>query len=315
MPTKDTSMIKEKMISAIKFGGPKLPVHIARETGMSILFSSAFLSELISEKRLKMSYMRVGSSPIYYIPGQEAKLENWANHLHSKEKDAFEILKQKRILRDRQQEPAIRVALRSIKDFAFPFEREGELYWRYFITPEPPIQPRIQQLPKPIIQEERIITQTIKETPREAEKVVHDKLGIFEKEEKKEEQEVKKPVVKKTTKKTTPKKSQKAEEKFFNQVKESLIKEGVEILGIEGFSKNEIILKIKKNGREEILVAYNKQKIGDSDIIKASKKAEEFKLPYSILSKKGILKKVEDLVSALRRFSGAHKIEWADKNL
>jgi len=36
---------------AFKRRGPSLPVHIASETGLSMLFASAFLSELLSEKK------------------------------------------------------------------------------------------------------------------------------------------------------------------------------------------------------------------------------------------------------------------------
>ena len=51
MPTQDTSKIKENIISTLKRRGPCLPVHIASEIGTSILFASAFLSELVSEKK------------------------------------------------------------------------------------------------------------------------------------------------------------------------------------------------------------------------------------------------------------------------
>ena len=100
MPTQDTSGIKENILSYIKQRGPSLPVHIAKITGLSILFSSAFLSELLSERKVKISNMRVGSSPIYYIPGQENQLENFSRHLNTKEKEAFTLLQDKKILKD-----------------------------------------------------------------------------------------------------------------------------------------------------------------------------------------------------------------------
>jgi len=91
MPTQDTSGIKGNILSILKQRGPSLPVHIARETSLSILFASAFLSELLSERKIKISNMRVGSSPIYYILGQENQLENFSLHLNNKEKEAFTI--------------------------------------------------------------------------------------------------------------------------------------------------------------------------------------------------------------------------------
>ena len=70
--------MKEKIILVFKKRGPSLPIHVAQETGLSILFSSAFLSELLTEKKLKISDMKVGSTPIYFIPGQEFMLEKFS---------------------------------------------------------------------------------------------------------------------------------------------------------------------------------------------------------------------------------------------
>ena len=60
---------KERIISFIEKSGPSLPVHIAKAANLNMLFASAFLSELYSEGRLKMSNMKVGSSSLYYITG------------------------------------------------------------------------------------------------------------------------------------------------------------------------------------------------------------------------------------------------------
>ena len=132
----DTSEIKEKIILVFKRRGPCLPVHVAKETGLNILFASAFLSELLTERKIKISNMRVGNSPIYFVSGQEIMLEKFSEYLKSKEKEAFLILREKKFLKDSEQEPAIRVALRAIKDFALPFKKSEEIYWRYFNVPE-----------------------------------------------------------------------------------------------------------------------------------------------------------------------------------
>ena len=89
MPTQDTTEIKQNIVNVLRNRGPCLPVHISSEVKISALFASAFLSELLSEKQLKLSYMRVGNSPLYLLPGQEPLLERFAHHLKSKEKEAF----------------------------------------------------------------------------------------------------------------------------------------------------------------------------------------------------------------------------------
>jgi len=123
MPIQNTLGIKEKILLILQKRGPSLPVHIAKEIGLSMLFASAFLSELVSEKNIKISNMKIGNSPIYFLLGQEPMLEKFSQHLKSKEKEAFILLKEKKFLRDKEQDPAIRVALRTIKFFAIAFKK------------------------------------------------------------------------------------------------------------------------------------------------------------------------------------------------
>ena len=284
MPQTDTSEIKNKIINIIRIRGPCLPVHIAKEIGMSILFTSAFLSELLAEKRIKISNMKVGSSSIHFITGQEPRLENFSQHLKSRERDAYELLRKKRFLRDSEQEPAIRVALRAIKDFAIPFEKNKEIVWRYFTVPEN----EFMREPKP----ETIIKKT------------EPGVEIFDKTEKKSEP---KKTKRKIMKKRAP--SQKKNEKFFNRVKEFLSDKSIEIIDIIGFSKNDLTLKVGINNQERLLIAYNKKRVSEQDIIKANKKASELNLKYIILSLGEPLKKLNTLIEAIQNLSGIEKIE------
>src|SRR3989344_913942 len=125
---------KERIIEIIKQRGPEIPVRIANAIGTNNLFTSAFMSDLVSEQRLKISSMRVGASPLYYIQGQEEQLQKYIDYLNHKEKEAFNLLKQNSVLQDSEQEPAIRVALRSIKDFAVPIQTidkgETKIFWK-----------------------------------------------------------------------------------------------------------------------------------------------------------------------------------------
>jgi hypothetical protein len=140
MPIQDTLDTKAKILSIIQRRGPSLPVHIAKEVGLNMLFTSAFLSELASENKIIISNMKVGNSPVYFIHRQEPMLERFAQYLKNKEKEAFLLLKEKKFLKDRLQDPAIRVALREIKDFAIFFKKNEEMFWRYFTIPESEFQ-------------------------------------------------------------------------------------------------------------------------------------------------------------------------------
>jgi len=308
MPAQDTSEVKEKMIGFLRIKGPSLPVHIAKEIALNSLLTSVFLSELLSERRLKMSNMKIGSSSLYFIEGQELRLADFSEHLKSKEKDAFLILKEKRFLKDSEQEPAIRVALRAIKDFAIPFNRDGELIWRYFSVPESELKPK-----EPAIIPVEIKIVNLEEKPKsEGSKQVQassvSESGSERKKKPEAEPEIsveKKPKAKPKRKKQ----SQKKDDQFFNTVKEFLLRKSIEILDIENFTKSEIVLRVKENGKESILIAYNKKKVTENDIIKAGKKSRDLGLPYGILSLGEPLKKTISLMEALKNLSDMKKIE------
>mgnify|MGYP001592298772 CR=1 FL=1 len=293
MPAQDTTEVKDKIITTLKTKGPSLPVHIAKEINLSILFTSVFLSELLSEKRLKMSHMRVGSSPIYFTPGQEALLEKYSQHLKSKEKDAYTKLKEKRFLRDSEQDPAIRVALRAIRDFAIPFKRQDEIFWRYYIIPEQEFEIKEKQEVALEPVKEDIRPQVEKSQPQETHKP--HKISRPKKEKNKEK-------IKKTN-------GKRQNEKFFNKVKEFLSKESIEIIEIYSFSSEDIKLKVKINDINQLLVAYNKKRINEEEIIKAHKKAAELSLPYSVLSLGEPLKKLNNFIEALKNIKEIKKMD------
>ncbi len=284
MPAQDTSEIKNKIVSIIGQKGPSLPVAIAREAGLSTLFASAFLSELFGEKRVGMSSMKVGSSSIYFVPGQEFLLENFSNFLKSKEKEAFNLLKNNRVLKDSEQDPAIRVALREIKDFAIFFKNDDEIYWKYFRVSNDEVEKMLKE-------------------KKPAEKKGQEILKIKEIQTKISERPVSKKVVHKKASagKKTPQNG-----KFLEKVREFLSKSSVEILSVESMGKNEMALRIKEKGDESLLIAFNKKKVTEKEIVRAAKRASELSLRYSIFSLGKLPKKTHDLVAALR---GINKIE------
>ncbi len=280
MSQKDTSSTKEKILTILKRRGPSLPVHIAKEMEISMLFASAFLSELLSDKKIKISFMRVGNSPIYFISGQEISLRKFSQHLNRKEKEAYSILENKKFLKDTEQDPAIRVALRSIKDFAIPFKKQEEIYWKFFTEPEDNLK-----MPEP-------------KTQRPIEKIKSKNLGIFEKSAEKKL---------KTTKKKTI--SKKTNEKFFEKVKNFLSSKSIEITDIINFNKSELILKVLIRNKPEVLIAYNKKRITETDIVKAHLKASELNLNYMVLGLAELSKKLKTFIGAIQNLSAIEKIE------
>ncbi len=276
MPTQDTSGLKENILSVLRQRGPSLPVHIAKGTGLSILFASAFLSELLSERKIRISNMRVGSSPIYYISGQEDQLENFSLHLNNKEKEAFAILQNKKILKDIEQNPAIRVALRSIKDFAIPFKRGEEIFWRYYLIPE--TQSTIKQTKKPPVKKTETFYEK-KEIPKKIDSLVVKKVDIFD---------------------TPKKKPTKEKSEFVIEIINSLKESNIELIKEKEFKKREFIGigKIKTNiGSIEILImAKDKKTITENDLTVSIQKSQTEKKMILFISPGNLDKKAIKLI-------------------
>lgn len=151
----EVNQTHEKIIETLKEKGPSLPIQIAKQINLSSLFVSAYLSELANEKRIKISHLKVGGSPLYFLKEQEELLQPFHKFLHPREIDAFLLLKQKKILKDSEQEPATRVALRSIRDFAIGFKKQEEIFWRYFLIPESEINNLLSSEKKPKSKEKK----------------------------------------------------------------------------------------------------------------------------------------------------------------
>jgi len=272
---------KDRIVSIIKLKGPSLPVQIARLSGLEPLFASAFLSELYNEEKIKISNMRIGSSPLYYISGQEELLENFSQYLNQREKEALSLLKNKKILEDEKQSPVIRVALRAIKDFAVPIRtkinNEEKTIWKYFLvqnselkqildskeqtvkSPEP-IQPA-QQLSQPIEKKQEIEQPAISQ--EHAEKI--------EKPQKKRQ-----------------KPRQIEQSNFTLKIKEHLSSKQIEIFDVIMEKKKEFIAKIRIGsmfGKQEYyLTAKDKKRISETDLTIAHQKAQSEKMIALLMS-------------------------------
>lgn len=276
--------IKRRILDFLRIRGPSLPIQISSEIKVNSLFTSAFLSELLNEKEIKMSFMKIGSSSLYHLPGQESRLENFSQHLKSKEKDAFIMLQSNKFLRDSELDPAIRVALREIKDFAIPFQRENEIFWRYFLEKEENYKKL--EPPKQEIKEEVI------ETPKEIEKPKIEE--IFEKKEevKEEAEEVKEKI--KKPKKIVPSEPN----EFYEKVGKFLKKKGIEVLEEIEIKKREVLAIINVNSDlgkiKFFMFAIDKKQITTDDLLDSIKRAKPYNLPSAVFSTGKLHKKAEE---------------------
>lgn len=315
MVSKDTTKIKEDILYFLKEKGPSLPVQISSFTRVDTLFISAFLSELLQNQQIKITTMKVGSSPVYYLSGDEAGLEKYSQYLKSKEKEAFELLKQNKFLEDNEQEPAIKVALRQIKDFAKPFENKEKIIWRYYLIPKE----KYFEIQKTNEKKGEIEYNPIIEKPKEEseeniskkEDVNKIELQIIQKKEKiiekKEEIPFKNPLAKKEESK------QKSYSEFVKKTIEFINKQNWNIIQEIEIKNKEYNALIEINSDLGPIIfktqAKDKKTITELDLTKLLSDAQSIPLPALILFPNIIQKKAINLFDKFSSILKFKKIE------
>ena len=118
--------------------GPSLPSKVAKVLNTQILFASAHLSDLSAQRKVKISSLKIGGSPLYYLPGQEEMLHRFAaGNINPKDVQVLDTLKEKKVLQESALDLLFKVSLRSLKDFAVPLqvtvEGKSELFWKWHL--------------------------------------------------------------------------------------------------------------------------------------------------------------------------------------
>tara|TARA_Y100000294_G_C8567813_1_gene341570 strand:- start:3260 stop:4237 length:978 start_codon:yes stop_codon:yes gene_type:complete len=311
----------EEILNIVKLKGPILPVQVSKQINDNILMTSARLSEILSNKQIKVSYLKVGGSPLYYAEGQEIKLQDYSDNLAEKEKEAYELLKQNKILGDITQEPGIRVALRQIKDFAVPlkvnYENKAEIFWKWYLTDKDETQELIKGLlskkeTKEEVKQETEIKQENQTTKKEPEPIKQEVI------EEKQKEKTTEPIKTKETQKVFEEQKQEPKEQKpeIKKERKKIDKEAFLREINRFFDRNRINVKetneIKKNSEIDFVaelqttignVKYfckskNKKRISDGDLSSAFMQAQSKGLPLLFLSKGELTKKAKEIMEA-----------------
>ena len=257
---------RERLFGLVKLKGPILPADVSKEIGTDIIMASAMLSELVSDKRVKITNVKIGGSPLYYVDGQEYKLQDLMKHLNSKDKEVAEKLRNEKIIRDNECKPLERVSLRQIKDYAIPIKvnnnNQIEIFWRWYLYDENEAKKRIVEILKPKIE---VMREEVKEPE------IQKELEVEKEEKKVEEVKEEKP-----KKKRKPKKEDLGFEDrvldFFNKngieiVEERLVKKKKEmnytVRVSSGIGKLDYFVKVKNKARvseSDLSLAFNEVK-------------------------------------------------------
>ena len=247
--------------------------------------------------------MKVGSSPLYYLPEHELQLENFIQHLNHREKEAFQMLKRNKVLEDKKQEPVVRVALREIKDFASPIsvKIEGEIVtlWRYFSLTDTEFNEIANKVvfgekieKKEVVEEKAKEDFEIKsekfreETDKQSEVIKSNALEVKNKDEKIDKIMETKKIPKLLLAKTE------IESEFLSKIRIHLKSKDIEILEVFLNKKKDLEMKIRIDtlfGKQEFyFIAKDKKRISDGDLTIALQKAQNVKMP-AILGSTGEL--------------------------
>jgi septum formation inhibitor MinC len=129
---------RDNILQLLKTRGPMVPNDIKKIIGGDTIILGAMLAELSARKLVKITHVKRGGSPFYYVPVDIASLETCFQYLSEQEQSLIEFLKREKVVQDNQLEVYHRALLRQLKDFAKEFKAnttQGEiLFWRYFLV-------------------------------------------------------------------------------------------------------------------------------------------------------------------------------------
>jgi len=294
---------RDKIIDFVKMKGPVLPIQISKLISMDMVMASAHLAELTATKKMKISSIKVGGSPLYYLSGQEEMLLKYISNLNDKELKALELLKENKVLRDSEQAPVIRVALREIKDFAMPlnvkYSDTSEIFWKWFMVSDEEAGKIIKSK---LDIGEKEVQQKQAETAQKQRETLFEKK-IEEKPMEKAQQQLKNAAKKPSKKKIKTKKPKESakEDDFVKDIMKFFEKNKINITSTEIVKKNseiDFVIEIPSvmGNLQYYCKAKNKKRISDSDLSNAYVKGKFKKLTVIILSPGELSAKADEMI-------------------
>jgi len=271
-------MSEQAIISFLKENGPSTPAQLAKRINTSLLFASAMLGEVSSKGVVKITKLKIGGgSPLYYLKEHSDQLVNFADKLGTKDRGAYELIKDKKVIRDKEQPPIIRVALRTIKDFAVPINivrgEEKELFWKWYLLGDKETEEKIKKIIGDAPKKKEVIPEVKADVKKPVQKV--EEVPVKKVEPKPERKEIKERIIEK---KATP------------PVTTSLTEFGVSDLNTE-FSS------VCKNAFGRKVIAYFDEKSIKIERYEQIKKNKEFwfvlKVPSTIGSSRFFCKAID----------------------
>lgn len=308
-----------EVLNFVRVNGPVLPVHVGERFGYNTIISSAVLSDLVSKGVVKFSTAKVGGSPVYFVQGQEHKLQGLYKYLGEKPRKVFDLLKENKVLRDKSLEPWQRVAVREIKDFSVMlrvnYNELEEIFWKWYLVPDDEVKSLVAEIIKSDLQSSAEVpaAPVLDDTPVHEpslpvqEQVLEKASEPPNKEEPLEEvvehkREVQKVFEGKKVKKTLKLKKQKSNLDFYGLVKSYFSSNQISVLEEFIVRKNlefTFVVSIPSSvgPLQFFVIAKNKKAINEDELSLAYSQSQLKKLPVLFLSVGDMSKKASSYLN------------------
>ena len=310
-------------ILAMARGSPLTPTMVAKAVGKDSLIASAMLAVMVEKGLLKISKVNVGSTPLYYDPAQAEQLQNYSSYLNEKDRRVYEVLKEKKVLRESSLDPLSRICIKNIKDFARPLEvsfgETKEIFWKWYLLSDEEAEPVIRAM----LAGEALPPEPIPEppTPEPAPEPVPEPPAPEPAPPVPEPEPIPEPEAKKPKPKKVKKKKVETQKRIVDKIKEMIVPASKPIKGSDAFletlnkyfSKNGIsILEQRDQKRKsefEFIVeidssvgrlvyychAKDKKRVGEADLSNAFVQGQLIKLPVLFLTTGSLTKGAEKI--------------------
>lgn len=307
-----------EQILQLGHSAPLLPNTVAKALNTNGILAGAMLSEMVAKGLLKTSALKVGGSPLYYLPGKEEQLLSYSNYLNEKDKRTLALLQELKVIREKDCEPLVRVSLSLIKDFSKPLlvEYNGiqETFYKYFLVNDEEAKQLIKSQLEPT---QEVKKETLKEVKEIKKEVKEEKIREAKQEVKQETKEIKE----EKKEEIVPLKKEKAHKieapagDFWEQL-------------LAHFSKHNITIQehtvVKKKTDFDLIVeipspvgkltyyckARSKKKLTDADVSSAYVTGQIKKLPTIFITDGELNKKAQELASQLKGLT-ITQLPWA----
>ena len=291
---------KDKVLELVREKGPVIPIHLKKDLNTDTILIGALLSQLVEEGKVKVSSVKIGSSPTYYAPGTEEKLAGLVRYLNEKDRRVAEMLERQKVMKDSEQDPLVRVCLRNIKDYAKPLEvsvkGRKEIYWKWFLVPTKEAEEiiakevRPKAKPAPVVVLAPKPAPPVQEEPKKHVKEKRERQARLKEDKKEHAQE--KPAA-------SPDAGQE-KDAFFSRVRKYLEENKITILDYRIIRKTEsdltLLVPTQLGSQEYFCKAKNKKRISEGDLASAYLQGQGAKLPVIFLSPGEPSKKLKEKV-------------------